>query len=407
MNPRARARLGLVACVCGMWLLTSGTPAAPVLQPLATPASEDSAEPVLSQGPGGTLLLSWIEKRDSTRARLSFSRWQDGRWSTPLAVLEDDSLFINWADVPAVQAGVGDTLSAHVLRRTASGTYDYAVCTTQSTDGGRHWSDLQPVHGGVARGEHGFVSVLPWPGGGMGYVWLDGRAMAVDPDHGSMMLRHAVIGAGGKPGPEALLDARTCECCQTGAARTARGVLVVYRDRSEHEVRDIHAVRWQDGQWTDPVPVARDGWVVQGCPVNGPAVAAAGERAVVAWATGAGDSMRVHAVVSEDSGEHFGGIVRVDQGDPVGRADVAMLPGGDAAVLWIEGTHESARIQVRRLSPAGALGAPVTVAHTSPARRSGFPRLVCQGDTLIVAWTDPARRTRVRTAALRVDALPR
>lgn len=241
----------------------------------------------------------------------------------------------------------------------------------------------------------------------MGYAWLDGRTMAVDPDHGSMMLRHTVIGAEGSPGAEALLDARTCECCQTGMARTARGVLVVYRDRSEHEVRDIHAVRWQDGQWTDPAPVARDGWVVQGCPVNGPAVAAAGERAVVAWATGARDSMRVHAVVSEDSGEHFGEVVRIDEGDPVGRADVAMLPDGDAAILWLEGTHESARIQVRRWSPRGGLGAPVTVARTSPARRSGFPRIVCQGDTLIVAWTDPATPTRVRTAGMGVSALPR
>lgn len=405
--PRASARF---AAACGLLLAlasTSAAPVAPAFRALPTPAAADAAEPVLTQAPDGTPLLSWLEKGEGPRARLRWSRWQQGRWGAAATVLEDDSLFVNWADVPAVQAGAGDTLSAHVLRRTASGTYDYAVCVTRSTDGGHQWSPLQPLHGGPARGEHGFVSVLPWPGGGIGYMWLDGRSMAVDPDHGSMMLRHAVIGGDGEAGSEALLDARTCECCQTGAARTSRGVLVVYRDRSEHEVRDIHAVRWQDGRWTDPAPVAHDGWVVEGCPVNGPAVAATGERAVVAWATGARDTMRVHAVVSEDAGERFGAVVRIDEGDPVGRADVAMLPNGDAAILWIEGTHGKARIRVRRLTPQGVRGAAVTVAETSPARRSGFPRLVCVGDTLIVAWTDPGTRTSVRTAWLEASALPR
>ncbi|MEQ1833078.1 MAG: sialidase family protein [Candidatus Eisenbacteria bacterium] len=401
------ARIGFVlAGAAGLCAALALAVEPPAFRPLPTPAGDHAAEPVLTQAPDGTPLLSWIEGASGARARLRWSRWRRGGWTAAATVLEDDSLFVNWADVPAVQAGAGDTLVAHVLRRTASGTYDYAVCVTRSTDGGRRWSPLRPVHGGAPRGEHGFVSVLPWPSGGFGYVWLDGRVMAADPDHGSMMLRHTVLATGGEPGPESLLDARTCECCQTGAARTAHGVLVVYRDRSEHEVRDIFAVRWQDGRWTDPAPVAPDGWVVEGCPVNGPAVAARGERAVVAWATGAADSMRVHAATSDDGGEHFGVPVRVDEGDPVGRADVAMLPDGDAAVMWIEGTHDHARIRVRRWAASGVLGAPVTVSGTSPARRSGFPRLVCVGDTLIAAWTEPATRLRVRTAFLPAAALP-
>lgn len=392
------------------WLWLASTSAAPPpsafrVAPLA--AAVGSSEPVLSQAADGTPVLSWIESRGAGRAALRWSRWRNGGWSAPATVLEDDSLFVNWADVPAVQPSGGDTLSAHVLRRTAEGTYDYAVCVTRSTDGGRSWTPLHALHGGVPKGEHGFVSTVPWAGGGVGYVWLDGRSMALDPDHGSMMLRHAVIGPGGETGPEALLDARTCECCQTGMARTARGVLVVYRDRSEQEVRDIHAVRWHDGRWSDPAPVARDGWVVQGCPVNGPSVAARGNRAVVAWATGAGDSMRVHAVVSEDGGERFGAVHRIDEGDPVGRADVTMLPDGDAAVMWIEGTHGEARIRVRRMSESGALGTPLTLAMTSPARRSGFPRLVCVGDTLLAAWTEPGTELRVRSAWMRAAQLPR
>lgn len=49
--------------------------------------------------------------------------------------------------------------------------------------------------------------------------------------------------------------------------------------RSCQEVRDMSVVRFAGGRWTEPRTVARDGWQINGCPVNGPAIAAA-ERQV-------------------------------------------------------------------------------------------------------------------------------
>jgi hypothetical protein len=48
-----------------------------------------------------------------------------------------------------------------------------------------------------------------------------------------------MIGLDETLGKEALLDGRVCECCQTSSASTPDGMAVVYRDRSEKEVRDI------------------------------------------------------------------------------------------------------------------------------------------------------------------------
>ena len=66
---------------------------------------------------------------------------------------------------------------------------------------------------------------------------------------------------------------------------TAEGPVVVYRDRSEaeKEIRDISIVRLKGKKWSAPRPVFQDGWRLNGCPVNGPAVAAAGRRVAVAW----------------------------------------------------------------------------------------------------------------------------
>ena len=41
----------------------------------------------------------------------------------------------------------------------------------------------------------------------------------------------------------AVLDARACDCCQTDAAMTSAGPVVVYRNRTEEEIRDIYIAR--------------------------------------------------------------------------------------------------------------------------------------------------------------------
>jgi hypothetical protein len=388
-------------------------------------AASGSVAPVLSAGSGGQLVLSWLEPAGKGHA-LRFSAWRDAGWTRPLTVMRDDSLFVNWADVPSVVPGRGDTLFAHWLRRTAAGTYDYGVRLARSVDGGRTWGEPVTPHRDGLTGEHGFVSLVDWPEGGLAALWLDGRGMSghgEDPGQ-SMTLRHTVLEPSGERGAETLLDARVCECCPTGAARVGDAVVVVYRDRSEREVRDMHVVRWEAGEWRDPTRLAADGWRIAGCPVNGPAIAAAGEGVVVAWFTAPGDSARVLVAGSRDGGRSFGAPVRVDEGSPIGRADVALLPDGSAAVCWIEEAPgparggsprgpsgsagaRSAAIRVRRVSPDGQLGAPVTVATTSTARRAGIPRLVVLGAGLVCAWTDPAEPTRIRSAAMAADGLPR
>jgi hypothetical protein len=218
------------------------------------------------------------------------------------------------------------------------------------------------------------------------------------------------VRADGTAGTETLVDGRTCDCCQTDAALTSRGVVVVYRDRSAQDVRDIYVTRRTEGGWTEGIPVHRDGWVISGCPVNGPAVDASGDRVAVAWFTGAGDRPRVYVAFSEDAGASFGDPVRVDGGDPSGRVDLSLLPDGRAAVSWLERRGpEGAELRLASVGPGGREGPPVVVAPSSAARASGFPRMVrapWNGSEVVLAWTDAsdAERPRVRVARVEVPS---
>jgi hypothetical protein len=381
------------------------------LQPLDSPAAAGSSEPNLTER-DGVIRLSWLEPRPEGGHSLRFATLRGDGWDAPRTISEGDGWFVNWADFPSLVALSDDRLAAHWLVRSGPGTYAYDVHVSQSADGGESWTPSVVPHRDGTQTEHGFVSLFPWEDGNLAAIWLDGRNFVGAEGHGhdapgggpDMMLKHTTFTADGTPTAEVLLDPRICDCCQTSVALTSRGPLAVYRDRSADEVRDISVVRYVDGRWTEPRPVHRDEWRIPGCPVNGPAVTAEGDRVAVAWFTAADDEPRVQIAFSDDAGESFDAPLRVDGGDPIGRVDVIMLADGDALVSWVERAGDGAEIRLRRMRPQGG-GTAWSVAATSAARASGFPRMALGRDRLVLAWTEPGTDggdSHVRTAVARL-----
>lgn len=359
-------------------------------QELASPAGPASGEPFLSVA-GDRVHMSWLQAAPEGGHDLLTSRLEEDTWTAPLRIAHSERFFVNWADFPSVTAGPDGTLWAHWLERGEAGGYDYGVRIVRSSDGGEHWSEPWTPHEDVSPTEHGFVSALALEDG-MGFVWLDGRRHAGPPDGTppAMTLRYRSVTTEGAPGMETLLDERVCDCCQTDAAMAASGPVVVYRDRSEGEIRDIYVTRFVDGVWTEGAPVHEDGWRIDACPVNGPAVAARGDDVAVAWFTGAGDVPHVRVAFSEDGGATFSAPVEVDDGGPLGRVDVILTGPGTALVSWLEGRGgEAAQVRLRRVGADGRSSTSVTLTESTGARASGFPRMVQHEDgSLVVAWTD-------------------
>ena len=236
------------------------------------------------------MVLSWVEKINDKRYALKAALLESNGWSETRTVSEGENWFVNWADFPSVIALDDGTLAAHWLVKSGPGTYAYNVNISTSKDAGRTWTKPFVPHRDNTQTEHGFVSLIPLTKGRFGAIWLDGRNMEnmkQAEEHASasasMTLRYAAIDSAGSLFEETQLDERVCECCQTSAAVTSQGPIAVYRDRSATEVRDIYIVRQVNGSWTSPRPVFADNWQINGCPVNGPSVAADGSRVVVAW----------------------------------------------------------------------------------------------------------------------------
>jgi hypothetical protein len=389
----ALAVAATAACGAGDPPPTTDVAGPPAVTAIPSPAPPNTAEPNLTAGPDG-IYLTWLERRGGDRHALRFARWDGESWSEPGQVMERTGLFVNWADFPAMVVLDDGTMAAHWLEKSGERSYDYDVRLAISRDGGASWSeDVVPHHRSGVHAEHGFVSLFP-AAGDIGVVWLDGRETV----HGDpMTLRFTTVTAAGVTGDEVLLDDRVCDCCQTGVARTGDGLVVAYRGRTGDEVRDILVTRQVAGEWTEPRTVHDDGWVIPGCPVNGPSIAADGDRVVVAWFTGAPPGDRVLAAISDDGGATFGPPLRVDEGQGMGRVAVVMLDDGAALVTWLERAEEGAEIRTRRVD-GDRVGPSAALAVTAAARAAGFPRVARRGDQLLFAWTEAGETPAVRTA---------
>lgn len=380
-----------------------------VVTEVQVPTDSGSRWPDLAAGADGTLALLWTtsgpgeplehpEQRERREHRLRIAPRRAGRWGSAVTLARGTDWFVNWADIPriALPTDGGGPLVAW-LPKLGSGTYAYGVRVGRAPGPLESGGELEPrwLHDDDSPSEHGFVTLTPLPEGAFHAVWLDGRG-TVDSEggydaHGAMSLRARTIAGDGVFGPEVLLDERVCDCCPTAAARLADGrLLVAWRDRSEGELRDVAYALGRPADpdsWSEPRLVHEDGWHIPGCPVNGPAVAAHGSRAAIAWATGAGGRARVLLALASD-GADFDPPLVVDEGRPLGRVEALYLADGSLLVAWLEGVSGAAAWRARLVGPDGTPGPPTTLARASGERADGHLALAIDGDGALAAFVD-------------------
>lgn len=372
---------------------------------IPNPTRASSGEPNMTSN-GGELILSWIAEQDTVDI-LHTSRFTNNSFQSTQEISRSSDWFINWADFPGVSSFNDDQhLLSYWLQMRDSGTYDYDIHISLSDDNGDSWSSSQVLHNDGVSAEHGFVSTANVEKGIM-MVWLDGREMTKADSHeeghshgnGSMTLRSAVLTPNGEIIDRKQVDNRVCECCQTDVVNSDCGPIAVYRNRSNHEIRDIYFSRYYNDAWTDPRPVHIDNWKINGCPVNGPRIASDGENVVMTWFTQSNDEPKVQFVRSRDCGKSFSDVQIVGKGENImGRIDVQLLE-DHIFISHMETDSSEARIILSDYSVEGHLNHRQTIARNSLSRKSGFPRMAVLNDNLFICFRDVAL-DRIKTLKL-------
>lgn len=146
--------------------------------------------------------------------------------------------------------------------------------------------------------------------------------------------------------------------------------------------------------------VHHDGWQLEACPINGPAISAMNNDVAVAWFNAKNNQGHAWVAFSRDSGKSFGPPIKVDDAGSLGRLGVAVLDNGTAAVTWIETAKPRSQFRLRIVNPSGQLSPPTVVA-SAPGER--YPRIARVGSELVLAWSDgEGKASLVQTARVKL-----
>ena len=183
------------------------------------------------------------------------------------------------------------------------------LLTATSSDGGKTWSQPTFVHSDRTDGEHSFASLAMRDDDHATIVWLDARDYETKHTY---RLMSAVIASSGTVSDEQTVDNDVCTCCPTSLVKTSTGFVAAYRNHTSEEIRDIYTVREQAGEWQTGTSLHNDGWHIQGCPVNGAALAQRQDEIAIAWYTGLEEKASLQVGFSNDGGATFPVIRKID-----------------------------------------------------------------------------------------------
>ena len=266
-----------------------------------------------------------------------------------------------------------------------------------SSDGGKNWSQAVIVHSDRTDGEHSFGSLVPQDETHAAIVWLDARDYKAKHTY---RLMSAVISSSGTVSNETTVDDDVCTCCPTALIRTPQGLVAGYRNHTADEIRDIYTVRQVAGKWQNGQSLHEDHWHINGCPVNGPSMAANKQNAVAVWFTGEEERASVQIAFSSDGGTTFKTPAALDwvrkNKSVLGRVSVALLDSGDAAVSWIRRQGGKSEIVISRVRNDGRILSSQVIAEGS-SDSLGYPKMQNSGSDVLVSWAGTKDAGKVNT----------
>ncbi|MEO8682185.1 MAG: sialidase family protein [Vicinamibacterales bacterium] len=292
------------------------------------------------------------------------------------------------------------------------------IRSARSLDAGRTFGAPVTLQTAGAAGDRGWPALAVDGDGAAHALWLDHRAMAdpagahqhaghdasvpaSDQRDGVAMaqksgLYYARVGAAGVTADRELVKG-VCYCCKTALATGAPGSLfAAWRQVYAGNIRDIAFAQSRDGgkTFSAPVRISDDGWQLDGCPDDGPAIVVdRAETIHIVWPTVIGGANPEGALfyTSTRDGRTFTPRQRIPTlGSPKpSHPQIGQDRGGRLYVAWDEVRNGVRSAAMRTLTvPQGK--AVFGEAQAIGTGSGAYPVMAAAPRGLLVAWTSGA-----------------
>jgi len=201
-----------------------------------------------------------------------------------------------------------------------------------------------------------------------------------------------------------------CYCCKTALAAGPDGrVYAAWRHVFSGSHRDIAFTMSGDrtaGTFAEPVRVSADGWQLDGCPENGPALAVdAGRRIHVVWPTLVEDNRErlqlFHA--SSTDGRTFSSRTPLPSNGNASHPQVIVASDGSLIAAWDELAAGKRQVRVARGRPSANDDYMFSLLSTTDVRAGVYPALAATSTGAVLAWAQPRDGTQSQIAVTRIS----
>lgn len=304
-----------------------------------------------------------------------------------------------------------------VVLWTARGTTT-EIKSARSTDGGRTFDVPVSLQSPNVAGDRGWPALALDATGGVHALWLDHRGMAASraaeghAGHQAAAATSDSVAMAHKSGlyyataaGEREVVKGVCYCCKTALAVTASGKIYgAWRHVYPGNLRDIAFTASNDTgrTFSAPVRVSEDGWSINGCPDDGPAMAVDQSGVVhLVWPTvipGANPEGAIFYASTRD-GRTFTPRTRVPTlGSPKpSHPQIVADPKGGLVVAWDEVLNGQRIAAARRVTPRPdgtlAFGKEVKLAQDAA---STYPAMASTSSGLVAVWATGGNPSRVQ-----------
>lgn len=344
----------------------------------------------LSGDESGEPVMSWVEVDSSGKKILRISFWEGktGAFSDIKSFSLPEHTSVHEEGMPKTAVKGDGTLMVFFEVSVSSPHSKWGVSDiwfVSSPDRGGSWTAASSVFPEKPeKFSISFSGVARLADGEIGIGWL---GTSPDPDATGRAVYFARTSGGEKFGEPVLVDPSACECCRVAVSASEDGkVMVAYRDLLPGSVRDISLVISDDGgkSFSDPIPFTGDDWEVEGCPHNGPSLAAAGDRIRAAWFTN-GSEPGAYLAEIDASGQ----VIRRQQLSSSAQfVQATVSPSGAVIAVYNENFEEAGERYSRiRWSggEAGTMKGDVVISESLVA----YPVVQSIGDRdFVVAWKE-------------------
>ena len=298
-----------------------------------------------------------------------------------------------------------------------------AIKVARSGDGGRTFSGPTLLHSPAAAGDRGWPAVALDQHARIHTVWLDHREMAPDPaatpghvhkagaphDGVAMAQKSGLYYASVTSGAaeDRLLAKGACYCCKTALAVGSDGsVYAAWRHVYPGNFRDMAFTMSRDGgrEFSPAVRISEDGWAVDGCPDDGPAITVDARGTVhLAWPTVVGGAKPEGAIfyASTSDGRRFTSRVRIPTlgGPKPSHPQIVVDRAGRIFAAWdesVNGRRVAALREVRLHADRDpGFGEVVTLAENAM-----YPVLAATDNGLVTVWSTGGNQSKVQVRVL-------